>query len=128
MSDVAAAAKPAKSPAPAKPEQKLREVQPKKFPPSSLQSLGHDFEILAMKVPADWTLEDVLKPVAWAHVASLVAKDALNTRRDKIGSLIYIRSESGAFKGFFSIEKITHDQFGSANGLELEPWIVDVKK
>jgi hypothetical protein len=127
MSDVAAAAKSAKSSAApaaqAKPAQTLREVQPKRFAPSSLQSIGQDFDILAVSVPADWTFEDVLKPVAWSNVAPLVAKDALNTRRDKIGSLIYVRSASGAFKAILSIEGITLDQFGKANGLKVEPWI-----
>lgn len=126
MSDVAAAAKAAKSAAPAapaKPVQTLREVQPKRFAPSSLQSLGQDFDILCVRVPADWTFEDVLKPVAWSNVAPLVAKDALNTRRDKIGSLIYVRHDGGAFKAILSIEGITLDQFGKANGLKVEPWI-----
>ena len=132
MSETAAAAKPAKTPAaPVTPtpvrEQKLREALVRKFGPSSLQPLGHDFDMLAVKVPAEWDLEDILKPVAWSNVAHLVAKDALNTRRDKIGSLIYARSESGKFKVILTIEGITLDQFNQPNGLKVEPWIVDKK-
>lgn len=127
MSDVAVAGKAAKSAAApvavAKPAQTLREVQPKRFAPSSLQSIGQDFDLLAVRVPADWTFEDVLKPVAWTNVAPMVAKDALNTRRDKIGSLIFVRSDSGAFKAILSIEGITLDQFGKPNGLKVETWI-----
>jgi hypothetical protein len=128
MSDTAVAAKPAKTavppvaPTPVR-EQKLREAQIKKFGPSSLQAIGHDFELLAIKVPAEWTVEDLLNPGAWANVASIVARDALNTRRDKIGSLIYARSETGAFKMLLSIEAITVDRFGQANGLRVEPWL-----
>jgi hypothetical protein len=110
---------------PAKPVLSMREVQPKKAAPSSLQSLGQDFDMLAHKPGPGVTLEDVLKPVYWANVANLVAKDALNTRRDKLGSLIYVRPESGAFKVILTIEGISLDQFGQANGLKVEPWLLD---
>lgn len=103
--------------------QTLREAQSKKFKPSSLQGLGHDFDILAVKVPEDWTFEDVLQPSAWSSVANLVSKDALNTRRDKVGSLIYARHDGGAFKALLVIEAITHDVFGQPNGLVVKPWL-----
>lgn len=106
----------------AKPAQTLRAAQPKKAAPSSLQSLGQDFDMLAHKPAPDVTLDDVLKPHYWANVANLVAKDALNTRRDKLGSLIYVRPESGKFKAMLVIEGISLDQFGQANGLKVEAW------
>jgi hypothetical protein len=109
-------------------KQTMRQVQPKKAAPSSLQSLGQDFDMLAHKPGPDVTLDDVLKPVYWANVANLVAKDALNTRRDKLGSLIYVRPESGAFKAILTIEGISLDQFGQAHGLKVEPWLLDNKE
>lgn len=122
MSTVATAAK-AKSvqstvTAPAKPEQKLRQVQPRKFSPSTLQSMGHDYDWLAVTVPGDWTFADVMKPVAWSNVCTMVSRDALNTRRDKIGSLIYARSPK--FLALLEITGVVLDHLGNPNGLNVE--------
>ena len=124
---VAAATKTDTKPAPAAAPEKLRDVQPKKLVPSSLQSLGQDFDMLAVRIPADFAFDDILKPVCWANVANLVAKDAWNTRRDKIGSLIYARHEKGDFSAILIIESITLDQLNQANGLVLKPWLIDAK-
>ena len=123
MPDVAVTTKPAKANATivAKPGQTLRSAQPNKFSPSSLQPLGQDFELLTIKVPAGWSFEEVLQPITWSNVAAVVAKDALNTRRDKIGSLIYVCAEDGAFGAFLRIESIVIDNMGNANGLRVKP-------
>ena len=123
MSTVAAAAK-AKSAVKtepvieAKPEQKLRQVRPKQFGPSSLQSIGHDYDWLAVMVPGDWSFADVMNPRAWVNVCTMVSRDALNTRRDKIGSLIYARSPK--FLAFLEITGIVLDHLGNPAGLNVE--------
>ena len=123
MSTVATAAKPVRvvkseAAAPAKPEQMLRQVQPRKFSPSTLQSMGHDYDWLAVTVPGDWTFADVMKPIAWSNVCTMVSRDALNTRRDKIGSLIYARSPK--FLAMLEITGVTLDHLGNPNGLNVE--------
>ena len=101
----------------AKPVQTLREAQPKKFPQSKLQALGHDYDRLAVSVPSDWTFADVMKPIAWTHVCAMVAKDALNTRRDKIGSVIEVHSEK--FYADVVIRKVVVDHLGGPCGLDV---------
>ena len=102
-----------------KTEQKLRAVQPKKFAPSSLQSVGQDYVTMTATAPAEWDYEDCLLPIAWSNVASIVAKDALNTRRDKIGSFIELRSADHSYFALLYILSITVDHMGSPNGLNV---------
>src|SRR3990167_9066731 len=116
MSEAAVAAKPAKSSAPVAPSvpvkpvaQTLRQALPRKFKPSNLQEMGQDYSILTVTAPADWSFEDVLAPIAWANVFGLVARDALNTRRDKIGSLIEVRSEDHAYYAVLYIVQVLKD-------------------
>lgn len=118
-----AAVSPATPAAPAE-LQTLRQAQPKKFSPSALWPIGQDFELLTVKVPDDWTMEDVLKPIAWCNVAAIVAKDNLSTRSDKIGSLIYARSDNGKIKALLTIESVTLDHLRQPNGLVVEPFLV----
>ncbi len=99
--------------------QTLREAQPKKAAPSTLQVLGQEFEVLGHKPASDVTLEDILKPVYWANVSKFV--------EGKIGSLIYVRPQNGAFKVLLTIEGITLDNLGQVNGLKVEPWLLDKK-
>ena len=124
MSDVAVAAKPVKSTAPVAPvkpvAQTLREAQPRKFPPSGLQVIGQDYDVLTITAPAEWSFEDVMKPVAWSNVCGLVAKDALNTRRDKIGSLIEVRTADHAFYAVLYIGAIVLDHLGKPCGLSVQ--------
>ena len=109
------------TPATAAELQSLRKAQPKKFGPSALNPIGKDFELLCVEIPADWEPDDVLNPVAWCHVASLVAKDDLSTRKDFIGSLIYARSSK--FKMLLTIEGVTRDDLKQPNGLIVQPWL-----
>ena len=116
MSEAAVAAKPTKSSAPVAPSvpvkpvaQTLRQALPRKFKPSNLQEMGQDYSILTVTAPADWSFEDVLAPIAWANVFGLVARDALNTRRDKIGSLIEVRSEDHAYYAVLYIVQVLKD-------------------
>ena len=99
----------------------LRATPVRKFSPSSLQEAGHDFAILAIRVPDEWDYQDTLKPEAWANVAQTVAKDALNTRRDKIGSLIYLYHND--FQAIMIIKGITKDNLGGVNGLVVKPFL-----
>jgi hypothetical protein len=123
MSDVAAASKAAKSTAapaaPAKPVQTLREAQPKKFPPSALQVIGHDYDTLTITAPADWTFEDAMRPVAWANVCRLVARAELSGQRNKIGSIIELRNVSHTFFARLYIKEVMFDHLKNPCGLKL---------
>jgi hypothetical protein len=124
MSDVAAAAKSAKSSAapaaPAKPAQTLREVKPKTFSPSSLKPLGYgDTEIMTITVPAGWTFEDVLKPVAWTSVVNPIAANSAKTQIDRIGSLIYVSTVDNTFLAWLRINRIQRDNLNNPCGVDV---------
>lgn len=118
MSQVAAAPKAAKSAA--APEAKgetLREVQIKRFPPSDFHHTGHDYEIMHVTAGSDWTFEDVLNPIAWSSVCRRVARDALNTRRDKLGSTIFVHAEH--FFAMLNIDAVVLDALNNPCGLKV---------
>jgi hypothetical protein len=128
MSDAAVATKSAKSSKTAEtvaPSVKpavelLRKVQPKQFSPSSLQPLGYgETEILTATAPKEWTFADVMNPVAWANVAARVARNPLNTTVDKIGSKIFLETESGSFSAVLRIRGIVRNNLGNPCGLDL---------
>jgi uncharacterized protein YciI len=139
MSNTATAAKPAKTPASpavtaeappanpgvapavtATPAPKLRAAQVKKFAPSTLKTVGFGkFDTLTIEVPADWSYDDVMNPLAWTNVVGIVAKDALNTKPDMIGSVIEVRTVDHAWFAVLYIQGITYDHLNQANGLKL---------
>lgn len=100
-------------------ERTLREVQPKKFSPSSLKIDGQDYEVLTMTAPADWSFADAMRPVAWANVATIVAKDALNTKRDRVGSIIQLHTVDHKFFAELYIKAVVLNDLRSPCGLEL---------
>jgi hypothetical protein len=128
MSDAAAAqkvAKPTAAPATqaAKPAKLLRETQVKKFGPSALKSLGYgDCEIMTITAAAGMTFAEVLTPLAWNNVASIVARDALNTRnrKDGVGSIILLDTEDGSYMAMLRIRKVQRDRVNNPCGLELD--------
>lgn len=97
--------------------QTMRAVQIRKFPPSSLQLIGQDYSILTATAPKDWNFEDVLKPGAWVHVASRVAKTA--DKRDSVGSLIHVRSADHRWFAVLYIQEVLYDQMKSPCGLKV---------
>lgn len=106
----------------APPVQKLREVQPKRFPPSALKPLGYgETEILTITAPAGMTFAEIMAPVAWANVASLVAKDQLNTRnlRDGAGCIVMLDTADNTFVATLRITKVVRDRVNGPCGLEL---------
>ena len=122
MAEIAAAKSPKKfgQPVPSAPvERTLREVQPKKFGmmTSQLQFIGHDYSLLTIKVPADWTFEDVLKPEAWVNVCWRVAKDQTNTRIDSAGSIIQAHHKEWLAELY--IQEVIYDHLKSACGLKV---------
>lgn len=96
-------------------EQKLREVQVKKFSQNAFMPIGQNHDILTAMVPDDWTFSDVLNPMAWTNVCRIVSKDPSGSRRDKTGSRIFVESKN--FSADLRISGITQDQFGQPNGL-----------
>ena len=120
MSDVAVAAKATKAAAAPKAEPKLREVQPKKFPPSMLYPIGQDYEILNVTADADWTLEDLLAPIAWTNVCKKVARDPLNTRRDMLGSAIHVHTSDKSFFAILIINGVVFDNMNNPYGLDVQ--------
>lgn len=124
MSNAATAVKPAKTvavPAEAsKPEQPLRAVQVKKFPPSSLKTVGFGlYDTLTITAPVNWDYEDVLAPEAWTNVVGTVAKSAVTARPDMLGSLIEVRRADHAWYAQLYITGITYDALNKPSGIEL---------
>ncbi len=120
MSDVAAVAKPTKSPAPVKPAQTLREVKPKTFSPSTLKPLGYgDTEIMTITVPTGWTFEDVMKPVAWSSVVGPISANASKTQIDRVGSRILLDTADNTFIAELRINRILRDNMTNPCGVEL---------
>jgi hypothetical protein len=118
MSQVAVAPKAAKSAAASETKgETLREVQPKRFPPSDFYPTGQAYEILHVTAGPDWTWEDVLKPVAWAVVAYRVSKDALGHRNEMLHSTVYVHGPN--FFGMLNIDGVYYDQLGNPNGLKV---------
>ena len=120
MPEVATAVKPARTvaSATAAPAKSLREVQPKTFSPSSLQPLGYgSIEILTICVPAGWTFEDVLNPVAWSGVVGQISANAARTQIDRVGSLIYVTGPD--FVSWLHINRIVRDSLNNPCGLEV---------
>lgn len=95
----------------------LREVQIKKFPPSSLQLIGQDYSILTVAAPKEWSYADVLNPGAWVHVAYRVAKSA--DMRDSVGSLIQVRSADHRWFAVLYLQAVLYDQMKSPCGLKV---------
>lgn len=128
MSEVAGAAKAAtKSTAAAKAESAkpvltMRDSQPKRLAPSALKPLGYgDSEILTVTAPSGMTFDEIMAPVAWSNVASVVAKDALNTRnlRDGVGSLIFLDTADSRFNAHLRIKRVLRDSQANPCGLEM---------
>jgi hypothetical protein len=84
-----------------------------------MHPIGQDYDILPVTAGADWTFEDVMKPEAWANVARKVARDALNTRRDKLGSVIHVHSATQAFFAELYINAVVFDKMNNPCGLKV---------
>ena len=122
----APAAAPAAAPpaalAPKPAPQKLRDVQPKKFPPSALKPLGYgDTQIMTAVAPPGMTFTEAMQPIAWSTVAAFVARDVLSTRnlKDGVGSLIVLDSEDGTFHALLRIGRVQRDGMNNPCGLDL---------
>lgn len=99
-----------------------REEQPKRFSPSALKPLGYgETEMLTITAPAGMTFAEIMSPVAWAHVASLVARDQNNTRnhRDGAGCIVMLDTADNKFIANLRITKVVRDHMGGTSGLEL---------
>lgn len=118
MSQVAVAPKAAKSaPASEVKVESLREVQVKRFPPSDFHHTGQDYEIMHVTAGPDWTFEDVLNPQAWSSVCRRVSRDALNTRRDKTGSTVFVHADH--FFAMLNIDAVVFDALNNPCGLKV---------
>jgi hypothetical protein len=116
MSNVVAP-KAAKSAAAPDKAEALRDVQPKRFPSSDFHPTGQDYEILHVSAGPDWTWDDVIDPIAWSHVCRKVAKDALQHRKEKTGTTIYVHGAN--FFAMLNIDAVIYDQLGNPNGLKV---------
>lgn len=105
-------------PAP-KPIMPRRENQPKKFVPSSLYQIGHGYAHMAITAPKGWDFADVMKPIAWANVAARVAKGALGSDKDMVGSTIEVHAEDNAYQATVRVMEVQRDQYKSPNGLKV---------
>lgn len=118
MSQVAAAPKAAKSVAASDAKvETLREAQMKRFPPSDLHPTGYDYEILHVTASADWTWDDVMNPVAWAHVCNRVSRDALSQRKEKTGSTVFVHSPN--FFAILNIDSVVYDHMSNPCGINM---------
>lgn len=107
----------------AKPEQKMRDVQPKRFSASALQTVGYgDYNILMIQAPRGMSYDDMLKPEAWTNVVNVVAKDQMNTRnqRDSVGSIIRVDAEDGTYHAELRIMRVIRDIRANPVGIEVK--------
>lgn len=77
--------------------QTRREEELKRVKPTSLQMSEHAFARYSVVLPVGWTLEEVLTPEVWAHVAHKFEKTKLTNEPDRSGAIIEIRTEDHAF-------------------------------
>ena len=119
MSETAVAKPAAKTPAPAEPTpmraQKLRDVQVKKCLQSAFKTIGYRIDWLEHKSDVSVTFAEVMDPAYWANVATLVAKDPMNTRPDRIGSRIIV--DTPDFVADLRINDIVRDAMTNPAGL-----------
>jgi hypothetical protein len=71
--------------------------QVKRVKPTSLQMSEHAFARYSVVAPVGWTIEDLLDPEAWAHVAHKLEKTQLTNEPDRSGAIIEVRTEDHAF-------------------------------
>jgi hypothetical protein len=117
MSQVAVAAKAAKSAVASEKTETLREAQPKRFHQGGFFYTGQDYEIMHITAGAEWTWEEVMNPVAWSSPSAKVAKSALGERKEKLGSTIFVHSPN--FFGMLNIDGVIYDKMGNPCGLNL---------
>jgi hypothetical protein len=116
---VTTAAKPGKSAA-AQPAQKLRDVQPKTLPPSSLKPLGYgETEIMTITLPPEWGFDDLINPAAFANVVNPIAANSIKTQVDRVGSLIYVSTADNSFVAWLRINRIVRNALGNPCGVEV---------
>lgn len=120
MSETAVAKPAAKTaPAPAEPtpirQQKLRDVLVKKCLQSAFKTIGYRIDWLEHKSDVSVTFAEVMDPAYWANVATLVAKDPMNTRPDRIGSRIIV--DTPDFVADLRINDIVRDAMTNPAGL-----------
>jgi hypothetical protein len=95
----------------------LRESQPKRFPASDFHPTGQDYEILHVTAGPEWTWEDVMDPIAWSHVCRRVSRDALQYRKEKLNSTVFVHSQN--FFGILNIDGVVYDNMDNPCGLKL---------
>lgn len=84
------------------------------------QALGYgDTEIATATVPSGATFAQVMAPESWANVAPRVAEDPLKTQKDRVGSLIVLRTEDNSFFAWLRINKIVRNNLGGPCGIEV---------
>jgi hypothetical protein len=75
-----------------------REDPLKRVKPTALNATSdYEYPRFAVTLPVEWTLEDVLDPESWAHVAYKL--DANKTTKDpaRVGTIIEVRTEDHAW-------------------------------
>lgn len=74
------------------PREELKRVKPTNF-----QTSEYAFARYAVLLPVGWTLEDVLVPEAWAHVAHKLDSNKVSKDPARTGAIIEVRTEDHAF-------------------------------
>ncbi len=98
--------------------QTLRAARLKTFSPNSLKPLGYgETEIMTLQASAEWTFEDVLRPLAWSNVVGPIAANATKTQVDRVGSLIYLNTPR--FVAWLHIDEIQRDELKNPCGIRL---------
>lgn len=79
----------------------LRRPEPreelKRIKPTNFQTSEFAFARYSVVLPVGWTLDDVLDPDAWAHVAHKLDRNKISNDPARIGTIIEVRTEDHAF-------------------------------
>ena len=100
----------------------LRAVQPKRFGPNALQSVGFGAtELMTIEAPIGMTYAEAILPITWSTVAAKIAKNTIDNRnpRDGAGVLIILDALDGSFQAWLRVSKVVRDQMNNPCGLEV---------
>ena len=100
--------------------QKLRESAIKRLATGRMKPIGYYSEPQQIMVPADWDMDDILKPECWAFIApSLQSNPSASVMHDRLGTILHVHTEDHAFYAILYVHKLQRDAQGQANAAEM---------
>lgn len=94
-----------------------RQVQHKRVPIGSFKPVGHFTEAHQVLIPADWDIDDVLKPDFFTFVApGMQANPTMGSRQDRLGTVVEVITADHAFYALVYIKSLRRNSLGMADG------------